>query len=144
VTVGDSKILTAAASSDAVPGTYNVEVERLATAAKLTSAANAGGETAIVGTGTLQLNLGGSTFNISLDSSNNTLDGIRDAINKAADNPGVRATIVNETGQGARLVLTSSKTGATNTLVVTDQGGDAGLDAFVAGFTTTAAQDSRI
>lgn len=143
VSVGDSKILTASAASSAVSGSYNVEVERLASAAKLTSSPVAT-EATVVGTGTLQLNLGGNLFSVVIDETNNTLAGIRGAINKISSNSGVTATIVNETGQGARLLLTSTKTGAANTLALTHQGGDAGLDTFVNGMTATAPQDSRI
>lgn len=144
VTVGDSKIFTVTASNNSVQGVYNVEVERLAAAQRITSGPVAT-EATVVGTGTVQLNLAGTSFNVVLDSSNNTLAGLRDAINKAPDNPGVTATIVNETGVGSHLLLASNKTGAANTLVVTGQGGDATLDTFLAGLTTTQpAQDSRI
>jgi flagellar hook-associated protein 2 len=125
VSVADGDVLSASAGATAAPGTYNVEVVRLATSAKLNSGplANSG---ATVGTGTLTLALGAKSFSITVGSANNTLAGIRDAINAATDNPGIAATIVTA-NDGARLVLTTSATGATNAIKVTQSGGDGGL-----------------
>lgn len=39
--------------------------------------------------------MGGNSFSLTLDASNNTVEGIRDEINKAADNTGVNASIIN-------------------------------------------------
>src|SRR5688572_18071508 len=72
VSVGDPKILSVTSSSTAAPGSYNVEVERLASAHKLASGLVVGSSTA-VGTGTLALSLGAASFAIALDSTNNTL-----------------------------------------------------------------------
>ena len=87
-----------------------------------------------MGEGTLSISIGAESFDLTIDSSNNTLAGIRDAINDAADNTGVSATIV--TGDdGARLVLSSKETGTDNALriSVTDSDGgntdEAGLSA---------------
>ncbi len=143
VAVGDEEILSATAGATTAVGTYDVEVEQLATAHKIASGGFAAD--AVIGTGTLQIALGASSFNVTFDSGSTKLADIRDAINKASDNPGVTASIVNETGVGAHLVLTANKTGAANTIVVTQNGGDAGLQAFVAGLhQTQAAGDSRI
>jgi flagellar hook-associated protein 2 len=61
-----------------------------------------------------------------IDSSNNTLQGIRDAINKAA--LGVTATIVSDgSATPNHLVLQSSKTGASTTIKLTVDGGDVAL-----------------
>jgi flagellar hook-associated protein 2 len=80
----------------------------------------------VVGTGTLSLTLGTTLMNLTIDSSNNTLAGIRDAINKASNNPGVQASIVY--GQdGAHLSLASKLTGAANTLRIASSDGDGGL-----------------
>jgi flagellar hook-associated protein 2 len=125
-TLSDDKFLAAAATSTATAGIYDVEVVQLAKAAQLTSAAKAGGPTTVIGTGTLTLSLGAAAFSVTIGASNNSLAGIRDAINGAADNTGVRATII--TGvDGSRLVLTGAKTGAANTVKVTQAGGDGGL-----------------
>lgn len=116
-TSSDNTVFTANATTGAVAGTYNVEVVSLAQAQQLLSGAFSGGSTAVVGTGVLTLSVGSNSFNVQIDSTNNTLAGIRDAINKAADNTGISAAIVNGTG-GAQLVLSSSKTGAANTVTV--------------------------
>ncbi|MEO6078233.1 MAG: flagellar filament capping protein FliD [Steroidobacteraceae bacterium] len=119
--LSDDKNLTAAASSTATAGVYSVEVVQLATAARLKSNPFLSGPTAVVGTGTLTLSMGGAAFNVTIDSSNETLAGIRDAINKAATNTGVHATIL--TGvDGSRLILTGDKTGAASSVKVTQTG----------------------
>nr|WP_229506854.1 flagellar filament capping protein FliD [Pseudoduganella rivuli] len=63
-----------------------------------------------------------SSGNIVIDSTNNTLQGIRDAINKA--NFGVTASIVSDgsTGTPNHLVLTSSATGANSNMKITVSG----------------------
>jgi flagellar hook-associated protein 2 len=127
VVVGDADVLTAGAGSAAAPGTYAVEVVRLAKGAKLASAPYAATTTA-VGTGTMTLSTGGKSFSVTIGSTNNTLAGIRDAINGAKDNPGVSATLVTA-NDGVRLVLTSSSTGAANAITVAQAGGDGGLAA---------------
>ncbi|HEY8507229.1 MAG TPA: flagellar filament capping protein FliD, partial [Steroidobacteraceae bacterium] len=55
---------------------------------------------------------------------------IRNAINAAAGNTGVQATLLNEEN-GSRLVLTSTKTGEAHAIRVTASGGDGGLEALV-------------
>jgi flagellar hook-associated protein 2 len=60
-------------------------------------------------------------INITIDSSNNTLSGIRDAIN--ASNSSVSATIVND-GTINHLVITSKDTGEVNSLKITTTDSD--------------------
>jgi flagellar hook-associated protein 2 len=149
-TVGDADVLAASAGSAAAPGAYAVEVVRLAKGAKLASGAYAAAAAA-VGTGTLTLTSGGRTFAVAIDGANNTLSGIRDAINAAKDNPGIAATLVTA-NDGVRLVLTSSTTGSASAITVTQAGGDGGLAGLaydpangVTGLTSLqAAQDSRV
>jgi flagellar hook-associated protein 2 len=107
---------TVTATSAAAPGSYAIEVVTLAQAQKQVSAPVATAAT-VVGTGTLSLTVNGTTANLVIDSTNNTLAGIRDAINRLSNNPGVQATIVTAT-DGARLVLTGTKTGAANAITV--------------------------
>ena len=96
-TVADKTIASASTSSDAVPGQYSLEVQNLATAASLTSAPVASGDTAI-GTGTLNIAVGGASTSITIDSTNDTLSGIAQAINSATNNPGVTASVITTTG----------------------------------------------
>ncbi|WP_417593937.1 flagellar filament capping protein FliD [Parasphingorhabdus sp.] len=73
---------------------------------------------AAVGERTLTINNGGGSFEVVIDSSNNSLTGLRDAIN--ASNSGVTAMILTD-NSGARLVLEAQE-GTANNFSVT-QGG---------------------
>jgi flagellar hook-associated protein 2 len=116
-TVADSnKLFTATASSTAALGTYEIEIDTLATAAKLTSGRFAA-PTTVLGNGQLAISVGNATSTIQITDSNNTLQGIADAINAAPDNPGVRATVVTA-ADGAHLVVTGKKSGAANAVTI--------------------------
>jgi flagellar hook-associated protein 2 len=136
VSISDDDALAVLANSSAAVGSYDVTVKQLAKAHQLLSTSFGGGAATVVGTGTLTLGVGGSSFNVNIDSNNNTLAGIRNAINAASDNTGVSATIVYGTGT-AQLLLTGARTGADNLLTVNTTGGDGGLSALVYNATTT-------
>lgn len=134
--LSDANSMLATADGTAANGTYNISVTQLATSQKLATSAYASA-TDIIGTGTLNISFGTYTatpasftanadkqaLSITIDSTNNTLSGIRDAIN--AKNASVSASIVND-GSGNRLVITSKDTGAVNSLKidVTDTDGN--------------------
>jgi flagellar hook-associated protein 2 len=146
----DEDVFTATSTGDASTGSYNVEVVALAKAQQIASGAFAAGSSTVVGTGKLTITYGDKTFDVDIDSTNNTLSNIRDAINKASGNTGVQATILNEQG-GAHLVLTSAETGAEKTIKVAVSGGDGGLAQLAYDGTDTAtmkqvqaAQDAHI
>lgn len=124
---GANATFTASVGTGATAGTHTVVVNQLATAQQLSSAAFAS-SSSIVGTGTLVVAVGGKSVGLTIDSSNNTLQGIASAINGASNNPGVTASIINA-ADGAHLVLSSNSTGAANTITVTSSGGDGGLTA---------------
>jgi flagellar hook-associated protein 2 len=128
-TVADPKIASATTSSDAVAGQYSLQVTNLATAASLTSQAISSASST-VGTGTLTIAVGGAKTSINIDNTDNTLAGIASAINSAANNPGVTASVIT-TSDGARLVLSGTTTGASNAITVTQSGGDGGLSSLV-------------
>lgn len=129
VSLSSKDFLAATATSAAVPGTYSIEVEQLATAHKLQSTTFAAGTT-IVGTGTLTISTGGKNFEVVIGESSNTLAGIAKAINQSAAGASVLATVI--TGNGdARLALTSRTVGAANAMTITQSGGDGGLAALV-------------
>jgi flagellar hook-associated protein 2 len=128
-TVADKTIASATTTSDAVAGQYSLEVQNIATSATLTSQHFAS-PTAIVGTGTLTIAVGEASTSINIDSSDNSLAGIASAINSAANNPGVTASIITTT-DGSRLVLAGTATGAANAITVTQSGGDGGLSSLV-------------
>ncbi len=141
---------TATTTTTALPASYSLEVLALAQAQKLTSGAFTDSD-AVVGTGTLTIAVGATSMDLDITTENNTLAGIRDAINSAVDNPGVAATIVNA-DSGSYLILTGEATGSANAITVTQAGGDGGLAALeydpgngLASLTESqAAQDARI
>ena len=143
-TSSDSSSVSATATPSAQAGVHTVEVSSLARAHTLASIHFAD-ITSTVGTGTLAFRFGTTTFDdqgnyqsfaendkhpggtITIDDTNDTVTGVRDAINRA--NIGVRANIVND-GAGFRLVLTSSQSGAANGMEITaTEGTTAGLAA---------------
>src|SRR5690606_37003123 len=132
-------VLTATAASNADVGNYKINVLQLAESHGLASAAFSD-PNAVLGTGTLTIkfgttdydadtgvyngfsqNAGKGTLTLTIDSSNNTLVGIRDAINKAQ--AGVTAAIVSTNdGTEHRLVLSSTDTGAKNSMQISIEG----------------------
>ena len=141
VTSSNSSVFTATANGTASLGDNAIKVSQLAKSQKLTFAGTAN-VADTVGTGTLTISFG--TYNpstavapltpnsftpnaaktdvsITIDSSNNTLSGVRDAIN--ASNSSVSATIVND-GTINHLVITSKDTGEVNTLKITTTDSD--------------------
>jgi flagellar hook-associated protein 2 len=130
-TSSDNEQVKVSANNNAAPGTHTVRVAGLAQAQTLASRAFANTDLAI-GTGTITIQkgtFGAGTFtpnasyppaSITIGPTQNTLTGIRDAINAAK--VGVNATIVND-GTGHRLVL-GSTSGAANGLRITTTDGD--------------------
>lgn len=116
-TTSDAAVAVATTSGSPAMGSYDINVERLATSLAQASRSYlstnspilAGGAT----TATFSLLKGGvdQGESITIDSSNNTLAGLRDAINNA--NAGVTASIVdvNGDGSGQQLVLKSADLG---------------------------------
>ncbi len=124
---GNEDLFTVVADETAIPASYSVEVVQLAQSEKLISGAFADAD-ALVGTGTLTVTVGAVSFDVEITEENNTLAGIRDAINAAPDNAGLNTTIVNADG-GSYLVLSGARTGAAYTVSVAQAGGDGGLAA---------------
>jgi len=124
---GNEEYFTVSADSSALPARYSLEVVQLAQAQKLTSGAFTDSDT-VVGSGVLSIAVGALNMDLDITAENQTLAGIRDAINSANDNPGVAATIVNADA-GSYLILTSESTGLSNGITVTQSGGDGGLSA---------------
>lgn len=169
----DEDIVNISAGADAATANYDLAVTQLAKSHSLAS----GSYSSIsdtVGTGNITIRFGSTDYTspdpgpesyngfsvnpekgvatITIDSSNNTLEGLRDAINDA--DIGVSAAIVND-GTGYRLLLNSASTGEENSLEISvDDSGDgddlnnSGLSslAFNSGATnlsqTVAAQDA--
>jgi flagellar hook-associated protein 2 len=122
---GDGVMAAVTDSTAAAPGTYQVKVNSLASSHALASQVFAASDQ--IGTGTLTIQFGsvsGNTFTpaatssatpITITSSNNTLAGIRDAINAAKI--GVTASVVTDNA-GSRLSLIANDTGLANTIRV--------------------------
>lgn len=139
----DPTVFKATSSALAAPADYAIEVLQLATANKKASSEVAGGESATVGSGNLKISQNGQSFTIAVDGAT-TLSGLRDAINSAVDNTGVRASLLN-TGGGTRLTLTSTKTGLVNDIDLSVTNPTGGFNAFVMGIDDIApAQDASI
>lgn len=122
-TPADDTYFTATADGTAIAGTHSITVGQLAQAQKLVSAAFADTGTTQIGTGSLTIGNGTSSFSVTIDGTNNTLSGIANAVNSATGNFGVSATILND-GTGYRLVFSPNDTGTAKaiTIAVTDTG----------------------
>src|SRR5580692_2157563 len=70
----NSAVFTATATSGAPVGTYSVSVTQLAQAEQILSGSLATSGSTTLGTGTLQLSLGTTSFSVNIGSSDNTLD----------------------------------------------------------------------
>jgi flagellar hook-associated protein 2 len=114
----DTTVLTASADSTAQNGASTILVDRLAKArivksATFTSAADA------IGTGTLTLTVNGTNTSVTIDGTNNTLTGLKNAINGSG--AAVTASIVNagtEASPDYRLVVQSKNTGTANAVTI--------------------------
>lgn len=124
-TVSDESVLGVSASSTATPGTYLVQVTRLATAhqiaSKATKTVTATTSDIVSGAGaTFSFRVGTSAIQTVTLSDTATLEDLRDQINDLGS--GATASIVN-TGTSAtpayRLLLTASSTGADRTITIT-------------------------
>ncbi|MDH5471432.1 MAG: flagellar filament capping protein FliD [Gammaproteobacteria bacterium] len=148
VNIANKDLLSATASSVAVEGSYSVEVKSLAQSHSLASVAFSE-LTSVIGNGTLTFDFGTTVYDpgtdfvtaddtytsftsnpdrssksVVIDNSNNTVEGVRDAINAAGI--GVTASIVDD-GSGYRLLITSDDQGLANSLEISvEEGGTAG------------------
>jgi flagellar hook-associated protein 2 len=128
----DATLLTASADATAQIGNTTVTVDRLARAQSVQSVTFAS-QTDAIGIGTLTVQTGTAATTITIDATNNTLAGLRTAINSSGAK--VNASIIN-VGSSAipdyRLVLQSKDTGIANAVTVlgTLSGG---TDPFAAG-----------
>lgn len=132
--LSNSTLFAASASSAAAAGVHSIEVGTLAQSQKLAATGQADAAAAIGGGTSTTLTFdfgttsggvfasgGGTPKTVTIDGSNNTLQGIRDAINAA--NIGVTANIVNDgTATPYRLTLSSNATGLSSTMQISVSG----------------------
>ncbi|KQY86504.1 flagellar filament capping protein FliD [Pelomonas sp. Root1444] len=137
-TSSDPTSVSVSAGTGASIGNVSIEVSKLAQSQTLVSGTPYASSTATVGQGSLTITLGAwgsnnTTFTdkagatpitINIGNGQDTLSGIRDAINSS--NAGVTASIVND-ANGARLTLRSTATGETNGFRIEATGGLADL-----------------
>jgi flagellar hook-associated protein 2 len=114
-TSSQTGILSATAQSGAAAGSHQIVVTSLATTSSAYSDPEATADTTFQ-TGVVTLKVGATTTDITVDSSNNTLNGLAKAINDKK--LGVTASIITDSS-GARLALVSSKTGEPGDLTIT-------------------------
>lgn len=139
VNVSNSDVISATSTSIAEAGNYSVEVQKLAQSHSLASIAFDELDS-VIGSGTLHFTFGTTdydsgtdTYNdfiknderssesVVIDNSNNTISGVRDAINDAGI--GVTASIVDD-GSGYRLLISSGQQGFDNSLEIgVEEGG---------------------
>ncbi|MCB2201376.1 flagellar filament capping protein FliD [bacterium] len=138
LSVSDDTYLSATASGRVGAGAYDFQVKSLARNHQIASQGFSDQAAAMFGTGTITIGVGDAvTELVTIDSGNNSLTGIRDAINKA--DAGVRASIINDgsSSNPYRLVLTSEKTGVKNKINFTaDLSGSSSLNFTTATFDT--------
>lgn len=158
-TSSKSDLVGVTASTTAGAGSYQLEVKSLASSSKVALAAipNTAEAPARFTSGTFEVSLGvpgippapntKESFSVTVDENNNTLAGVRDAINTAGKDMGVSATIVTDE-YGSRLVLSSSKTGAERDITVNATGADEpgliGLSALNFDGTSGTGKDARV
>lgn len=133
-TSSDPTVATVALSGSAVPASYALEVESLASAQSLASPVFA--DPLDVGTGTLTIRRGADSVEIVI-AAGTSLEALRDRINGAE--AGVGAAIVTD-ASGPRLVLTATATGVANAVTITASGDATGA---LAGLTHPGALQER-
>lgn len=145
VSTGESSYFTATADKNAQAGSYQIQVEQLATVHKV-AGVNVTDPAAAVGQGSLDLSVNGKAFSVAIEAGD-SLEDIAKKVNESADNSGVTATII-KSDAGSRLVFSSDESGTDNQVNVTatDTVGSGLSDMFGAGNLTElqAAQNSIV
>jgi flagellar hook-associated protein 2 len=135
VTVGDGSVVSASVAPGARLAGYSgtFEVSQLAQSQSIYSG-TVMSATAPIGQGVMTLAVGGQSYSVIIDSSNDSLNGLAATIN--ATGSGVSANVVGQ-GNGMRLVL-KGLTGAGNAFTLTSSAGNpAGLSTFAYDGTVT-------
>lgn len=120
VTMNREGIANITANSNALKGTYNIEVTKLASAHQI-GFEGMTDEDIKNRTGTMDIKLGEKTISVNLDDMESLSD-LTKAINGNEDNPGVTASLIRTDGS-VTLMLSSDESGAKNTIDVSGTGG---------------------
>jgi len=137
----DESIVTATASNDAIEGSFSLRVTSLAKAHQIGSQGFSDSSDLIT-TGTISFQVGSRpATTINLDSTNNTVEGLVNAINSQSED--LTATIVHDQATDTdRILLSSRHTGASNQITVTNNLGPTGGGATQPDFSGPAIQDA--
>ncbi|MCZ7587049.1 MAG: flagellar filament capping protein FliD [Deltaproteobacteria bacterium] len=111
-TTSDDDLVGISATGTAQTGSHTIKVAQLATN-EITVSQGFDSNFAEIGTGTFRITVGGEDHDIEVNATNNTLQGLRDAINGL--DAGVTASIINDGGASPyRLVVSADETGTEN------------------------------
>lgn len=136
-TSSNSDVFALSTTGTARPGTFSIEVSKVAAAQRTYSNAFASASTALGASGTLGLAIGGTSKSITV-ATTDTLDSLVQKINDS----GLSLTASTfYDGSQYRLQLRGLETGATNAITMTQTGFDLGLN--VVANTVQAAQDTE-
>ncbi|WP_061709557.1 flagellar filament capping protein FliD [Pseudenterobacter timonensis] len=131
-TTSSSTAFSATTSGNAITGKYTISISQLAQAQTLTTGTTQKDSKATIATSDSKITIqqGGDKKPVTIDISaaNSSLNGIRDAINKA--DAGVTASIINVGNGEYRLSITSKETGAANAMTISVSG-DTVLQSFM-------------
>ena len=112
----DKDFIDAKVDSTAVPNTYLLEVQQVATQHKV-NAISAPSNAAEVPPGQYTIDINGEEMEIDVVAGQNSFGEVVDQINDHPDNPGVTASIVSD-GTTSHLTLTSDETGEENAITI--------------------------
>jgi flagellar hook-associated protein 2 len=116
-TSSDEDTLQVSANSDAINGNYTITVNSLAATHQLASSVFESADSQIT-EGTLSIQVGnGSEATVTIDSSNNSVQGLVDAINATTED--AFASLVTDSN-GTRILLTGRQSGAEETIQITN------------------------
>ncbi|MGF1756112.1 flagellar filament capping protein FliD [Vibrio makurazakiensis] len=110
----DEGVVSATATTEAIAGKYAIDVLQLAQSHKIASEVLS--EDMKFGAGKLQVSLGEQSFDIQVGPNSKLVDVVR-GINGAGDNPGVRASVINDV-EGPRLIVASNLSGVDNQIKI--------------------------
>lgn len=119
VKVSDDTVLSATSTGRLGSGSYSLQVLELARNHQLASQGISDASVATLGTGTISIQVGdGTSATVTIDATNNSLTGIKSAINNAG--LGITASIINDgsSENEYRLLLTANKTGLQSKITI--------------------------
>jgi len=114
VDTSDDKLVSATATPNSIAGKYSIDVLQLAQSHKVASKVLSDDDK--FGPGKLQVSLGKSKFSVDVQANSRLKDVVR-GINNSKQNPGVRASVINDE-DGPRLIVASNRSGKKNNVEI--------------------------